>query len=103
MQKSRVKKQAPARSVSKTKTFQSLKKSEQSDQVGEIWQNNIIQSLDEDYSKEQARKQQNKKMTERQKRKIEEMQSNPEMIQAREELKEEFLNTHPSSICKNDQ
>lgn len=34
-------------------------------------------------------------MTDRQKRKIEEMQSNPEMIQAREELKEEFLNTHP--------
>ena len=95
LQKSRVKKQAPARSVSKTKTFQNLKKSEQSDQVGEIWQNNIIQSLDEDYSKEQARKQQNKKMTERQKRQIEDMQSNPEMIQAREELKEEFLNTHP--------
>ena len=94
-QKSRVKKQTPGRSVSKTKTFQSLKKSEQSDQVGEIWQNNIIQSLDEDYSKEQTRKQQNKKMTDRQKRKIEEMQSNPEMIQAREELKEEFLNTHP--------
>ena len=62
--------------------------------MGEIWQNNIIQSLDEDYSKEQTRKQQNKKMTDRQKRKIEEMQSNPEMIQAREELKEEFLNTH---------
>lgn len=95
LQKSRVKKQTPVRSVSKTKTFQSLKKSEQSDQVGEIWQNNIIQSLDEDYSKEQTRKQQNKKMTDRQKRKIEEMQSNPEMIQAREELKEEFLNTHP--------
>ncbi|WP_442774012.1 TMEM175 family protein [Lactococcus hircilactis] len=34
-------------------------------------------------------------MTERQKRKIKEIQSNPEMMQAREELKEEFINTHP--------
>ena len=92
LQKSSVKKRVPVRSVSKIKTYQS---SEKPDQVGEIWQNNIIGSLDNGYSKEQARKQQSQNLTERQKRKIEEMQSNPEMIQAREELKEEFLNTHP--------
>ncbi|GAA3262229.1 hypothetical protein LMG8520_1902 [Lactococcus lactis subsp. lactis] len=92
LQKSSVKKRVPVRSVSKIKTYQF---SEKPDQVGEIWQNNIIGSLDNGYSKEQARKQQSQNLTERQKRKIEEMQSNPEMIQAREELKEEFLNTHP--------
>ena len=51
LQKSSVKKRVPVRSVSKIKTYQP---SEKPDQVGEIWQNNIIQSLDEDYSKEQA-------------------------------------------------
>ena len=51
LQKSSVKKRVPVRSVSKIKTYQS---SEKPDQVGEIWQNNIIGSLDNGYSKEQA-------------------------------------------------
>lgn len=70
LQKSSVKKRVSVRSVSKIKTYQA---SEKPDQIGEIWQNNIIQSLDEDYLKEQARKQQSQNLTERQKRKIEEM------------------------------
>ena len=96
LQKSKIKKNHHSvRLVSKLSESQLRKKTEQADQVGEIWQNNIIQSLDTNYSKEQAKNQQNKRMTERQKKKIAEMQSNPEMIQAREELKEEFLSTHP--------
>ena len=60
LQKSSVKKRVSVRSVSKIKTYQA---SEKPDQIGEIWQNNIIQSLDEDYLKEQARKQQSQNLT----------------------------------------
>lgn len=64
------------------------------DSVGEIWKNKLVQSLDSDFQKGNPNRQ-SRPLTERQKRKIKQIQTNPEMLQAREELKDEFLATHP--------